>query len=76
MLLGLNVIKGLLLGVSVFELTDKTMIGLWDNSMGCVMACRLIAQNKGLKKPEEVSIGGLLHDIGKTILMLLLFGNL
>lgn len=71
MLLGLNVIKGLLLGVSVFELMEKTIIGLWDHSMGCAMASRIIAQKKGLKEPEEVSICGLLHDIGKTVLMLL-----
>lgn len=71
MLLGLNVIKGLLLGVSVFELMEKTVIGLWDHSMGCAVAARLIAQKKGMKEPEEVSICGLLHDIGKTVLMLL-----
>ncbi|MBN1382009.1 MAG: HDOD domain-containing protein [Deltaproteobacteria bacterium] len=70
MLLGLNVIKGLLLGVSVFELMEKTMTGLWEHSMACAMASRIIAQKKGLKEPEEVSVCGLLHDIGKTILML------
>jgi putative nucleotidyltransferase with HDIG domain len=70
MLLGLNVIKGLLLGVSVFELMEKTMMGLWEHSMGCTVAARTIARKKGLKEPEEVSICALLHDIGKTILML------
>jgi len=70
MLLGLNVIKGLLLGVSVFELMEKTMIGLWEHSLGCNMAARLIAQKKGLKEPEEVSVCGLLHDIGKAVLIL------
>ena len=70
MLLGLNVIKGLLLGVSVFELMQKTMIGLWDHSLGCTVAARVIAQKKGLKEPEEVSVCGLLHDIGKAVLML------
>ncbi len=70
MLLGLNVIKGLLLGVSVFELMEKTMIGLWEHSLGCTMAARMIAQKKGLKEPEEVSVCGLLHDIGKAVLML------
>ena len=70
MLLGLNVIKGLLLGVSVFELMEKTMIGLWEHSLGCTMASRLIAQKKGLKEPEEVSVCGLLHDIGKAVLLL------
>ena len=69
-LLGLNVVKGLLLGVSVFELMQRSMIGLWEHSMGCSMAARLIAKKKGLKEPEEVSIAGLLHDIGKVIMIL------
>jgi putative nucleotidyltransferase with HDIG domain len=70
MLLGLNVIKGLLLGVSVFELMQKTMGGLWEHSLGCAFSARLIAQKKNLKEPEETSICGLLHDIGKVVLML------
>lgn len=69
-LLGLSVVKGLLLGVSVFELMQKTMIGLWEHSLGCAIAARLIAEKKGLKEPEEASIDGLLHDIGKVLLIL------
>jgi putative nucleotidyltransferase with HDIG domain len=70
MLLGLNVIKGLLLGVSVFALMQKTMSGLYEHSLACAIASRVIAQKKGLKEPEEVSVAGLLHDIGKIILAL------
>jgi putative nucleotidyltransferase with HDIG domain len=70
MLLGLNVIKGLLLGVSVFELMQKTMNGLYEHSLACAIASRVIAQKKGLKEPEEISVAGLLHDIGKVILTL------
>lgn len=70
MLLGLNVIKGLLLGVSVFELMQKSMNGLYEHSLATAIASRVIAQKKGLKEPEEVSVAGLLHDIGKVILML------
>ena len=70
MLLGLNVIKGLLLGVSVFELMQKTMNGLYEHSLACAIASRVIAQKKELKEPEEVSVAGLLHDIGKVILLL------
>lgn len=69
-LLGLNVVKGLLLGVSVFELMKKAMVGLWEHSLACAAASRLIAKKKGLKEPEEASISGLLHDIGKVILIL------
>lgn len=69
-LLGLTVVKGLLLGVSVFELMQKTMIGLWEHSLGSAIVCRLIAKKKGLKEPDELSIDGLLHDIGKILLVL------
>ena len=69
-LLGLNVVKGLLLGVSVFELMQKSMVGLWEHSMACAIIARLIAKKKGLKEPEEISVAGLLHDIGKVILIL------
>ncbi|MDD5475699.1 MAG: HDOD domain-containing protein [Syntrophales bacterium] len=70
MLLGLNVIRGLLLGVSVFDLMQKHIVGLWEHSMGCATVSRWIAQKKGIKEPEEVSVCGLLHDIGKVILLL------
>lgn len=69
-LLGLNVVKGLLIGVSVFDLMQKSMIGLWEHSIGCAVIARIIAKKKQFKEPEEVSVGGLLHDIGKVILIL------
>jgi putative nucleotidyltransferase with HDIG domain len=69
-LLGLNVVKGLLLGVSVFDLMQRSMIGLWEHSIGCAVMARIIAKKKQFKEPEEVSVGGLLHDIGKVILIL------
>jgi putative nucleotidyltransferase with HDIG domain len=70
MLLGFNVVRGLLLGVSVFDLMQKNIAGLWEHSVGCAVAARCIAQKKNLQEPEEVSICGLLHDIGKVILIL------
>jgi putative nucleotidyltransferase with HDIG domain len=75
LLLGLNVVKGLLLGVSVFELMQKSMMGLWEHSMGCSIIARLIARKKGLKEPEEVSVAGLLHDIGKVVMILQFSGQ-
>lgn len=70
MLLGLNVIKGLLLGVCVFDLMQKSMAGLWEHSLGCACSARVLAQKKNLKEPEEASICGLLHDFGKIALMM------
>lgn len=68
LLLGLNVIKGMLLGVSVFELMQKAMVGLWEHSLGCAALSNLMAKKKGLKSPEDITIAGLLHDIGKVLL--------
>jgi putative nucleotidyltransferase with HDIG domain len=70
LLLGLNVVRGLLFGVTVFDLMQRTMIGLWEHSIGCAILSRLMAEKKGLKDPEEASILGLLHDIGKVMLLL------
>ena len=70
MLLGLNVVKGLLLGVSVFEVMQKAMGGLREHSLACAVTARIIAKRKGIKEPEEISVAGLLHDIGKVILAL------
>lgn len=67
-LLGLNVIRGMLLGVSVFEAMQKTMVGLWEHSLGCAIVARLIAEKKKLSDPEEISVAALLHDIGKVAL--------
>ncbi len=70
LLLGLNVIRGLLLGVSVFEAMQKAMRGLWEHSLGNAVTARIIAQKINIKEPEEVAVAGLLHDIGKVILIL------
>ena len=69
-LLGLNVIKGLLIGASVFELMQESMLGLWEHSLNCAITAKFIARRKGLKEPEDVYAAGLLHDIGKVILIL------
>ncbi|MCX8030072.1 MAG: HDOD domain-containing protein [Thermodesulfovibrionales bacterium] len=70
LLLGLNVVRGLLLGVSVFEAMQKSMKGLWEHSIGNAITSRIVAEKLNLKDTEEISIAGLLHDIGKVILIL------
>ena len=69
-ILGLNAVKGLLLGVSVFEIMQKNMIGLWEHSLSTAIFARIIATKKELQSPEEISITGLLHDIGKVIFII------
>ncbi len=67
-LLGLDVVRALLLGVSIFEMMEQTAVGLWKHSLGCAIAAKLLAQKKSMADPEEASIAGLLHDIGKVVL--------
>lgn len=67
-LLGLDVARGVLLGVSVFEAMKNIMTGLWEHSVGCAITSRIISKKKGLDHYEEVSVAALLHDIGKVVL--------
>lgn len=67
-LLGLNVVKGMLLSISVFEMMEKTMVGLWQHSLCTALAAKTLSIKKGLKEPEEIMVSALLHDIGKVAL--------
>jgi len=66
-LLGFNVIRGVIISTSVFDIMTKSMVGLWEHSVGCALACTEIAKAAGLKDPEEYSVAGLLHDLGKVV---------
>jgi putative nucleotidyltransferase with HDIG domain len=67
--LGVNVVKGLTLGASVFDMMVVAgMDQLWRHSLGVGAAARVLANQIGLKNVEEVFTAGLLHDIGKVVL--------
>jgi len=42
---------------------------LWQHGLACAQASRLIAESAKLAKPGEVFFAGLLHDIGKLLLL-------
>lgn len=67
-LLGVNVIKSLALCSSIFELMEKSVVGLWEHSLGAGMAAQIISKKLGLPDAEEISTAALLHDIGKVII--------
>ncbi|MDT8272864.1 MAG: HDOD domain-containing protein [Desulfomonilia bacterium] len=67
-LLGFNVIKGVVLSASVFDLMEKSMIGLWEHSLGCAVVSGRICRVLNLSDPEEISTAALLHDIGKVLI--------
>ena len=70
MILGLDVVKGLVLTSSVFDMIQKSMTGLWEHSIGCAAAAGAVAQTLGRGDAEEILVAGLLHDLGKVVLAL------
>ena len=67
-MLGFDTDKSLVLSSGVLEMMDNALPGLWDHSLACARACTFIAEEADLEAPEEVSVIGLLHDLGKVIL--------
>jgi putative nucleotidyltransferase with HDIG domain len=67
-LLGFNVVKGLVLSTTVFDDLGKDTSGLWEHSLGTALLARQIGRELNVQDPEEFMIAGLLHDLGKVIL--------
>jgi putative nucleotidyltransferase with HDIG domain len=73
-LLGFNVVKGLVLSASVFDLFQQEGADgldrrrLWDHSIGTARIAGVLAQKVKLQEPEEAVVAGLLHDLGKIVL--------
>ena len=69
--LGFSTLKSLVVAASVkqvykpFGLTEQM---LWEHSFGAGLAARIIAAKTRLADQEEAFLGGLFHDIGKTIM--------
>jgi HD-like signal output (HDOD) protein len=67
--LGLNVVKGLTLCATAFDMMKNAgMNELWRHSLGVAMTAHILGTKAALKNPEEVFVAGLLHDIGKVVL--------
>ena len=67
-LLGFQVIKSLIISTVVFENMPSGMTELWHHSVGCATACRELGRLLKMESADELSIAGLLHDIGKVII--------
>ena len=67
-ILGFNVVRGLVLGVSVFESMNKAILGLWQHSFCASIIAGFLAKTVDLKNAEETSVAALLHDIGKVVI--------
>ena len=68
-ILGFDVVKGLVLSTSVFDMMiAKGFHGLWQHSLGCAVVSGIIGRKTNHPNPEEASVAGLLHDLGKVII--------
>lgn len=76
-MLGFNSIRSLVVTSAARNLynTRKSRTGLkerllWEHSIGCAIACRLLAAERMPGLAEEAFLAGLMHDIGKLVLNL------
>ena len=68
-MLGFDAVKSLVVSASVLEVMDQALPGLWPHSLACARTCAFIAERtEGEAAPEEMSVIGLLHDLGKVVL--------
>jgi HD-like signal output (HDOD) protein len=69
---GENVVKHLALECSLRN-TQKTYglleRKLWENSIGCAVACRMLARKLTKLDPSEAYLAGLQHNIGKVVMV-------
>ncbi|QGY39322.1 HDOD domain-containing protein [Pseudodesulfovibrio cashew] len=74
-IVGTNQITNLALGVSVIAAFDDipeeyfTLREFWIHSVTCGTVARLLAHKAGLKGDEKFFVAGLLHDIGRLVML-------
>jgi len=69
-ILGARPVRNLLLTMTVRPfLHAPSELQLWEHSLACAFVTRKLAQQTQLVDPEEAFTAGLLHDIGKTLLL-------
>ena len=71
--LGVSALKSVVLASSARNLYRRGTVGseerlLWEHALVTAMASRAFAERLGLPQTEEAFVGGLLHDIGKSVL--------
>jgi len=65
-ILGFHLIQTIVLSVTVVNLT--ALKPLWNHSLACGQLCSILGRRMGYPRPEDISVAGLLHDIGRIIM--------
>ena len=76
-IMGFQAVRSAALAVSVFErfkgmesgASAFTMEGFWRHSIGVSCLAKQMSQVLGIGQPEDAFVAGLLHDIGKLVMM-------
>jgi len=73
LLLGFETVKNIAVSISIFENLGSRcrldVTDLWIHSMKVAMTSGLIAQRTGCVDKDTAFLGGLLHDIGRAVLL-------
>jgi HD-like signal output (HDOD) protein/signal transduction histidine kinase len=76
LLLGTNAVKNIAISASVFQAFDQAKDSsvfrlklFWWHSFMCATLAKLIAERTSYPAPDEAFLSGLLHDIGKLVLL-------
>jgi len=70
-LLGYDAVKGLILSASVFDEVYERWQPLWKHSVGVSKASGILCSQLKIDDAEEIAMAGLLHDIGKVVLLMM-----
>jgi putative nucleotidyltransferase with HDIG domain len=71
--LGFRSARNLVLSVAAAEVfaggetAKEARANLWEHSLGCAAAARLLAAQVGTVSPEEAFLAAIVHDVGKLI---------
>jgi len=67
-LLGLDAIKGLLISTIIFGDINQDIKESWSHACDCAAVSGIIGRFLDIKEVDELTVAGLLHDMGKVVL--------
>ncbi len=67
-LLGIDVIRGLLISTVVFGEITPEIEALWYHACDCATTAGIVAKVLNIKEKDEMTVAGLLHDMGKVVI--------